>query len=348
MIWYEQRFFRVPLRGEPNQPVGTVALARDYIEFRITYEHRLCLLGKQQGPLLYTVTLLPGEKVTLYHSERYRRTSSEESRFSVQSTFMQFLSAVHQARVTDSMDSLIDSLSSTKTGSSVSVGGGLAGAFGAPSGTVSAQHSTTDQTTLQTGFVSDEFNQSIVQASQLTHVERSLVVSTFEDKDKLDITARTLENRNECRAVTYFVRKVVELYTFSTRVFDISYRIIAPGVPSDWHTATDIAWLPAAIQNEIKNAVKLLPKVGDVVDKPTPISLPTDGSVYDPELAHCCSCEPQREAALSLKLEKEKAEALKACLEAQLLQAELDRRQALLQKGDLTPFEPASSPAPSA
>ena len=294
------------------------------------------------------MTLLPGEKVTLYHSESYRRTSSEEDRFSVQTTFTQFLSAVHEARVTNTMDTLVDSLSSSKTSSSVSVGGGLAGVFGGPSGTISQQNSTSDHNRVQIGFVSDQYNQSIVQASQLTSAERSLVVSTFEDKDKLDITSRSLENRNECRAVTYFVRKVVELYTFSTRVIDISYRIIAPGVPPDWHTATDIAWLPAAIQNEIKNELKLLPKVGEVVEKPTPITLPTDGSVYDPELAHCCSCEPQREAAMSLKLEKEKAEALKACLEAQILQAELDRRQALLAKGDLTPFEPASSPAPSA
>ncbi|HKE33270.1 MAG TPA: hypothetical protein VKD65_16175 [Candidatus Angelobacter sp.] len=346
LIWYEERFFRFSLgpEGGTNQPAG--AVLREYVEFRITYEHRLCLLGKQHGPLLYTVTLLPGEKVTLYHSDRYRRVSTEEDRFSVQTTFMQFLSAVHEARVTNTMDTLIDTLSSSKTGTSVSVGGGLAGLLGGPSGTVSSQSSNSDHTQVQLGFVSDQFSQSVFQASQMTHAERSLVVSTYEDKDKLDVTARTIENKNECRAVTYFVRRVVELYAFSTIVFDISYRIIAPNISHDWHSANDLGWLPPAIQDQIKKALKLLPKVGDATEKPRPISLPTDGSVYDPELAHCCSCEPEREAAIKLKLEKEKAESLKACLEAQILQAELDRRQKLLEKGELSPFEPAA-PAPA-
>src|SRR5262249_22842729 len=263
LLWYEQRFFRVPLGGESTQPGGVAAVARVYIEFRITYEHRLCLLGKQHGPLLYTVTLLPGEKVTLYHSDRYRRVTTEEDRFSVQTTFMQFLSAVHEARVTNTLDTLIDTLSSSKTGSSVSVGGGLAGLLGAPSGTVSSQSSFTDHNQFQLDFVSDQFNQSVFQASQLTHAERSLVVSTYEDKDKLDVTARTLENKNECRAVTYFVRRVVELYAFSTVVWDISYRIIAPNISHDWHSANDLASLPPALQDQIKKALKLLPKVGD-------------------------------------------------------------------------------------
>jgi thermitase len=64
---------------------------------------------------------------------------------------------------------------------------------------------------------------------------------------------------------------------------------------------------------------------------PRPFSLPTDGPVYDPELAHCCSCEPERAAASTIRMEKERAEAMLACLEVR-------RRQLLLQKGELAPF----------
>ena len=174
-----------------------------------------------------------------------------------------------------------------------------------------------------------------------------MVVSNYEEKDVANITSRVIQNDNECRAVTYFIRKVVELYTVSTRVSDISYRIIAPNVPPDWHSINDIAWLPQAIQVEIKNELQLLPKVGEVVEKPKPISLPTDGTVYDPELAHCCSCEPERAAAIEIRLEKQKAEALKACLEAQVLQVELERRRLLLQKGELAPFETPAPPPPN-
>ena len=137
----------------------------------------------------------------------------------------------------------------------------------------------------------------------------------------------------------------MELYAVSTIVSDISYRIIAPNVPPDWHSITDLGWLPAQIQTQIKNTLKLLPKVGEVVERPKPISVPTDGTVYDPELAHCCSCELERAAAIEIQLEKQKAEALKLCLEAQMLELELQRRRKLLEKGDLDPFETTSTPA---
>ena len=340
LVFYETRNFRFPLGKRGRDQVGVAAVnLRDYIEFRVTYEHKLCLLGKQHGPLLYTVTLLPGEHVTLYHSDRYRRITSEQDRFSVQTTFMTFLSAVHEARVTNTLDVLADSLSNAKSNTSGSFGGGLAGALGLPSGSGSSSTNVTNHNALHVGVVSEQFNRSAVQASQMVHAERSVVVSTYEDKETANITARTIHNANDCRAVTYFVRKVVELYAFSTRVSDISYRIVAPNVSSDWHQVNDVAWLPQVIRDEIAAILMLLPKVGEVTQRPTPISLPTDGTVYDPELAHCGSCEPERAAAIAIQLEKQKAEAMRACFEAQLLEVELERRRKLIQSGQLGAFE---------
>ena len=340
LYWYETRYFKVPLRSDNQPTAADIAALRIYIEFRIIYEHKLCLLGKQHGPLLFTQTLLPGEKVTLYHSDRYRRITSETNRFSVQTTFMQFLSVVHEARMTNTLEFLADRVSSEKGSVSGSVGGGLAGLLGLPSGSASKQTSVTDHNMLKIGLVSDTFNQSVFQASQMTHAERSVVVSNYEEKDVANITARMIQNDNECRAVTYFIRKVVELWAVSTRVAEISYRIVAPNLPTDWHSIEDIGWLPPAIQNQIKAALILMPKVGEYTERPRPISLPTDGTVYDPELAHCCSCEPERAAAIAIRLEKQKAEALKACLEAQKLELELMRRRLLLQRGELGPFTP--------
>ena len=54
------------------------------------------------------------------------------------------------------------------------------------------------------------------------------MVSTYAEADVQNVTARTLHNDNACRAVTYFVRKIVELYAVSTVVAAIDYRIIAP------------------------------------------------------------------------------------------------------------------------
>jgi thermitase len=304
------------------------------------------LLGKQHGPLLYTQTLLPGEKVTLYHSDRYRRITSETDRFSVQTTFTQFLSLVHEARSTNTLELLADKLSSEKGSVSGSFGGGLAGALGFPSGSASKQTSVTDHNMLRIGSVAQSFNQSVFQASQMTHAERSVVISNYEETDVANTTRRTIQNDNECRAVTYFIRKIMELWALSSKVLEISYRIVAPNLPAEWHTLDDLGWLPAVLQTQVKDAAKNLPKVDEVVVAPRPISLPTDGTVYDPELAHCCSCEPQREAAIEIRLEKQKAEALKACLEVQQLELELKRRQMLLDNGELGPFTPPPPPAP--
>jgi thermitase len=335
LFYYDDRILRRPL-GDQAGP-ALFERQQPAIEFRITYEHRICRKGKQHGPLVYTVTLLPGEKVNLYHSERYRRTTSEQDRFSVATTFMQFTSAVHQSRVQNSFSALNDALVSVKTGTSVSVGGGLAGLLGAPSGSTSVATSFTDHNQVSVGFVSDQFNQSVSQASLLTHAERSVVVSTFEDKETADVTIRTIQNENACRAVTYFVRQVVELYTVTTVVYEILFRIVAQGVPADWHALEDLDGLPPAVQKAVKEGATLLPKPGTSQERPRPVSIPTDGTVYDPELAKCCSCEPEREHHINLG--------------DQLLELEIERRKLRLAAGDLTPFEPAPAaevePAPT-
>ena len=346
LIWYEEKYLRVPFSSGNDVPhVAAVLPLRSYIELRIVYEHRLCLLGKQHGPLLFTTTLLPGETIKLYHSDRYRRITSSQQRYSVQTTFMQFLSLVHQARESDSLDILNDQLSSSSSGSSSGSGGGFfLGLFGFGGGSKSSSsNTTTSHTSVSVHAASEQFSQSVRQASLLTQAERSTVVSTYEERDIQDITARVLFNANECRAVTYFVRQIVELYSLSTRVFSISYRIVGAGTQAEWHSIDDLGWLPGQLQEQVKKAAQLLPKVGESVERARPITLPTDGTVYNAELAHCCSCEPEREAAITIRLEREKAEALKACLEVQQLELEIQRRRLLLQKGELGSFEMAGA-----
>jgi hypothetical protein len=330
LISYEERILRRPLNRDGAQLGGRLFVG-PAVEFRVTYEHRLCRRGKQHGPLVYTVTLLPGEKVTLYHSERFRRITSEQDRFSVATTFMQFVSTIHQARVSNTFEDFKDHLSSSKTGVSGSVGGGLPSLLGAPSGSASSSTSVTDHNQVSVGFASEQFNQSVRQASMLTHAERSVVVSTYEDKETADITARSIQNDNACRAVTYFVRQVVELYAVSTVVYDVTFRIVAAGIPADWHTLDDLDGLPEEVQRTVKETRERLPRVGESAERDRTVSIPTDGTVYDPELANCCSCEPERSHRISL--------------EDQLLELEIERRRLLLAAGTLTPFEPAPTPA---
>ena len=333
-VWYETRFFHAPLTRDRKDQ--TDRAVREYIEFRITYEHRLCRLGKQLGPLLYTVTLLPGEKVTLYQSERFAQITSVEDRFSVETTFTGFLSRIHETNLTSNLD-LLGTKFSDLNKETASVGG-LVGLLGLPKTAAKGGAVVNDHAALNAHLVSDQFYQSVIQASRLTHTERSVVVSTYAESEAQKVTSRTFQNDNACRAVTYFVRKVLELFSVSTVVSDISYRIISPQFPPDWHPIADVGWLPPAVQGQIKTIAHSLPRVGTLVERPKAITLPTDGTVYDPELAHCGSCEPEREVAIELQLKKQQAE-------VQLLELELERRRMLLQQGDLAPFEAACQPA---
>jgi hypothetical protein len=99
--------------------------ARGFVTVNVTYTHRLCLIGKQHGGLAYTLTLLPGEKMTLYQSDRYRRTTSETERYSVQTTFAQFVSALSQQKNSSDSSALVQVLNSQSQSASASGGGGI-------------------------------------------------------------------------------------------------------------------------------------------------------------------------------------------------------------------------------
>ena len=81
--------------------------------------------------------------------------------------------------------------------------------------------------------------------------------------------------------------------------------------------------------------------VGAAHDPRVEIALPTDGLLYEVELAHWRSCECEHEAKARLELERLQLDNLNLRLEA-------ERRQKRLEAGDLAPFEtlpPASGEA---
>jgi hypothetical protein len=233
MFFYEARIFDAGRDPDRRQ-----------LLVRVTYEHCLRLIGRQQGPLLYTTTLLPGETVQLYEFDRYRRVRPEEGRMSVHTSFRQSLSALSQSRRATSTQTYFDTLTDVRarTDASVSAGGGLAGFLGAPQ--VDVETSVTAETTVASGAavqtVSDQFSQFATTASQATDAERSLVISSFEDAEHSQTTVRSLRNDNDCYAVTYFVRRVNEVYEAHTRVVAIDWR----RDDEPWRSVTDVGDAP--------------------------------------------------------------------------------------------------------
>jgi thermitase len=205
------------------------------------------------------------------------------------------------------------------------VGGGLAGFLGAPSGSIDQSQSS--ETTLASGsatsVVADQFTQFAITASQALEAERSIVVSTFEESEHRTSTERVFRNDNDCYAVTYYIRRVLEVYEPSTRVVNIEWRADA-GNASPFRSVRDFTGVNDDIRRTIESAVQFAPRVGDVRRDHRFITIPTDGTIAETELAYCSSCEPMREAAMRMELEQKRLDTRTLCLQTDAFAQELE------------------------
>ena len=112
---YEFRYGAIPIGNQG----GGIAV-RERLPIRIRYEHALCLLGRKQGPIVHSLTLLPKEEVKIYEFDRYRRSTSATSRFSVRSSFFTMTQRVQDAY----SSTKVNAGSSVSTSSSASAEGG--------------------------------------------------------------------------------------------------------------------------------------------------------------------------------------------------------------------------------
>jgi hypothetical protein len=321
--FFEFRFGFVPLNKD-----GGAATNAGRIEIRIRYEHALCLMGRKQGPIVHSLTLLPKEEIRIYEYDRYRRSTSETSRFSTRTSFFTMTQRVQDAYSNTKSSSGASITASS--GASTEGGGGIDLGIISFGGGASSSSSINTNAYFNVSNVSENFSHVAQTSSLAVESERSIVVSTFEDKESVQSTARSLRNDNDCRAITYFIRRVFEVYSLSTRI--VSVEVLAG---NQW---LDVAATPPAIQESIKKFLEKI-EIGNSHDPKVEISLPTDGLLYEAEQAHCCSCECEREAKIRLDLERLQLENLNMRLEA-------DRRQKRLDAGDFDSFELAVVPPP--
>jgi thermitase len=341
LYFNETRALILPLtKGEAVEDFGRAKLT-----ITVTYGHRLCLIGKQHGGLAYTFTLLPGETMTLFQSDRFRRTTSETTRYSVQTTFAQFVSGVYQKQQSGDVSVLQETLNSQSQSAGGSVGAsvnlfGLVSIGGGGGGSIASSSSSANYLSAETS--ASQFLSVAQQASQYTNLQRSVTVSSYEDSESVSTTKRTFVNPNKCYAVNYFVRTVLDVYTLTTTVTAVTLQVTVGEYVSPILTPAQITQLPAQYRAAAKAGLAQAgAEAGGVARHAQTLTVPTDGLVYDPELAHCCVRDPELEQAGRIGLERAQAEAQKLGLEVQLMALEVQRRQALLAAGTLAPFEPA-------
>jgi len=338
----------IPITSEKTNK-GTVMVPVT-IEFEITYEMSLCLKGRQPGKLLYTTSLIPQEEVKLYISDRYRRTTNETYRYSTHSSFRNNVAALFQSQQSNDLSQYEKNINSSTSGGGggasfnflgiFSIGGG-----GSGSSSSSGESITSLQQSLQT------FHQTLVSASSAVEADRSIVISNFEEQDNLQTTSRTLKNYNNCRAVTYYIRKIDEVYELSATIVNIRWRVKEgrlQALDTNWQSAADVNTIQNAdLKKFIEHELKLLPQLNDTIKHNNCITLTTDGTVIEAELAHCSSCDPERMLELEVHLEKERAAARRLYMESEFMSMEIERRKKLLDAGNLSGFDtpPTVKPA---
>lgn len=301
---------------------GASLAAREGIHVRAKFEHALCPMGRKQGPIVHSMTLLPQEQIKIFEYDRYRRATSVSARFSQRSSFYSYVS-----RVTDRFSSTkVDAGTGFSSVSSTahSDGGGVDLGIVSFGGGASSASSVNVSSHLNVDSVFENFSHVAQVSSQAVETERSIVVSSFDEKEGGDSSMRTLKNDNQCYAVTYFIRRVFEVYCLSTRLVGIEVQI-----GGNW---IDLAAVPPAIKDLVLKQLGPV-IIGQVSKKSIEIAIPSDGLLYEAELAHCGSCEPALDKKIELELKKLE-------VEIELMERENERRKNRIATGDLSPFEP--------
>lgn len=209
------------------------------VEVAFTFEFERCPGDLALGDLVYSTTLLPGEKVRLYTSSRrnrftfdserevsYRHEQSSEETFYM-SSMDRFMSDL---TVTDQGGGSSQNSGSFNTEGSVS--GAIESFFAGPSASASGSYDA------QSSF---DFMRELNRHAEASH-ERSVNATRAassvsvgevqqrahaegESESTFEASTRTIENRNQCHAVTYFAYQLVKRQTVKFRLVAVARRV---------------------------------------------------------------------------------------------------------------------------
>lgn len=237
-------FYRLTYPVAPAAQPGTVALAPIPVEVKLHFHLKRCRGPLALGDLLYTTTLLPGEKVRLFTSDRRSKfTFDTESKFgyrnsqsSEESFFMQQMSdSLFDVNSRDTAHSSNQSHSHVdgKADAGVNLfglGGSASMSGNFDSNSVSdflgehSQHAQSSSRAAEMG-VRKAASVSIGEAQSRTHTES-------ESQDHYESASREFQNNNDCHAVTFFFYQINKTQTISYTLESIDLRVMMDTDPA--------------------------------------------------------------------------------------------------------------------
>ena len=232
----------------PFRPVVAIGEQRQTVPVEVTLHYRLtrCAGPLSLGDLMYSTTLLPGEKVRLQSSDRHTRFSFDsETKLSYrnEATSEESYYAAGMAYGMSNLN-LLDTTnaSSSFSSSSVSGGGGAGIDLGFFSIGGSAAAGSYDANSAST--VAHSLSQHAEQLHQHVEVSTRASASTSmgevqtrnhqqsESDDQYESSSRTFANPNRCHAVTFLFYRINKCQTVKFELVSIDRRVDDPAAPT--------------------------------------------------------------------------------------------------------------------
>lgn len=269
------------------------------VEVKISALFERCPGPLSLGDLVYSTTLLPGEKVRLFSSSRksrftfdreseisYRHEQASEESFYM-SSMSRFLSDLS---VREDVQANQSSSGSFRTDGSVS--GAIETFFLGPSATVKGSYnaSSTFDFARELRSHAESSHQRSVQATRAASSVSVGEVQTRthaegESESSFEAATRTIANRNHCQAVTYFAYQINKTQVVRFRITAISRRVIDPAADSKVETvpprfAGELSVIPQAVLATDSNrvAVESVARASSVADRAGLISPGVEGT----------------------------------------------------------------------
>ncbi len=232
----------------PFRPLVTAGDSRQVVPVEVTLHFRLsrCAGPLSLGDLVYSNTLLPGEKVRLFTSDRHSRfTFDSETKLSYrQETTSE--ESYYMAGMAYQMSNLnlldTTNASSSFSQSSVSGGGGAGIDLGIFSigGSASASSYNAHSTSSLARNLSQHADSSSKHVELGTKAASSTSVGEVstrahqqgESEDQYESASREFSNPNHCHAVTFFFYRINKCQTIRFELVSIDRRVDDPAAPT--------------------------------------------------------------------------------------------------------------------
>ncbi|HEX4488539.1 MAG TPA: hypothetical protein VH088_19830 [Terriglobales bacterium] len=232
----------------PFRPVAVAGDRKQTVPVEVTLHFRLtrCSGALALGDLIYSNTLLPGETVRLFSSDRHTRftfDSSSELAYRHETTSEESLHSAGMAYAMSNL-SLLDTTRANSSYNSSSVGGGVSGGIDLGIFSIGGSVSASSYDANSTSTLARQLTEHAESSQQHVEVSTRAASSTSigevatrthqqsESEDQYESSSRSFSNPNHCHALTFLFYRINKCQTVRFELVSIDRRVDDPAMPT--------------------------------------------------------------------------------------------------------------------